>query len=141
MGAPRQSIEDRLARYTRGAPNGCQVWTGYIDKDGYGYIFIRESGKSLNKRISRFVYERAKGPIPPGLQIDHICRNRACVNLEHLALVTLAENVRRGVSNRTLRKFVCEKCGGAYEIFRAGERRCRPCTNARQRAGYAKAHQ
>lgn len=67
---------------------GCLEWTGAIGPDGYGVISVR--GKV--RRAHRFSYESSVAPIPEGMQIDHICRNRACINPEHLRPVTHKQN-------------------------------------------------
>lgn len=73
---------------------GCWRWRAGRDKDGYGCMFFNaQRGKVRAHRIS---YELARGPIPPGLVIDHLCRVRHCVNPAHLELVSIAENTRRG---------------------------------------------
>lgn len=74
---------------------GCWNWIGKLNHDGYPRINRR--GRS--HLAYRYFFERAHGPIPDGFEVDHICRNRACVNLDHLQLVSRTENIRR--SHRT----------------------------------------
>ena len=74
-------------------PNsGCWLWTGSVLSSGYGRIGI--GGKEY--LAHRIVYEMLIGPIPDGLELDHKCRVRPCVNPDHLEPVTHIENVRRG---------------------------------------------
>ena len=68
----------------------CLVWTGSLDRGGYGAIWAR--GKEV--AAHRYAYERANGPIPSGMFVDHICHNRACVEAEHLRLATNAQNMQ-----------------------------------------------
>jgi hypothetical protein len=70
---------------------GCWLWIGSHDTHGYGQIHIK--GKQCGAH--RIIYERHKGPIPDGLEIDHLCGNKACVNPDHLEIVTHKINVRR----------------------------------------------
>jgi hypothetical protein len=70
----------------------CWIWTGPLRRDGAGQIEIN-GRKHLAYRLT---YELLVGPIPEGLVLDHLCRNRACVRPEHLEPVTFNENVRRG---------------------------------------------
>ncbi len=70
----------------------CWKWIGYIREKGYGVFW---NGKK-NMRAHRFAYKAFVGCIPKGKVIDHICRNRSCVNPNHLRVVTAAENVMIG---------------------------------------------
>jgi hypothetical protein len=84
-----------LARSERRGDFGCLVWTGCLDSGGYGQIRVG-GRKGRTRRVHQVVYEAAHGPVPPGLELDHLCRRRDCVDLRHLEVVSHAENVRRG---------------------------------------------
>ena len=68
----------------------CLIWTG--SKNGRGYGKIRSNGKTL--RAHRFAWEQARGPIPDGAEIDHICWRRDCCNVDHMRISSRAENLR-----------------------------------------------
>lgn len=74
----------------------CWLWTGKIERNGYGRFWLNGSQTSAH----RFAYETWNGPIPKGMQIDHVksrgCTNRHCVNPDHLEVVTSRENMQRG---------------------------------------------
>jgi len=67
-----------------------------LDKDGYGRIHWREDGVRHTTTAHRYFYEEFVGPVPEGMQLDHLCRNRGCCNPDHLEPVTGKENRRRG---------------------------------------------
>jgi hypothetical protein len=69
----------------------CWLWKGKKDY-GYGRVGM----KGTHHRAHRLIYESLKGPIPDGLVLDHLCRNRSCVNPAHLEPVTVQENCKRG---------------------------------------------
>jgi hypothetical protein len=111
----------------------CWLWVGATTGKGYGTFW--NEGRMVYAH--RFAYESLVGPIPDGLQIDHLCRVKNCVNPEHMEPVTNAENTTRGdLHNR--RKTHCRNCGHPLERRKAqGDRICRPCqekSNQRYRA-------
>jgi hypothetical protein len=94
-------LEDRFMSHVIMIPeHGCWEWDGYQDRDGYCQTTIGRK-TFIAHRVS---YELFIGPIPEGLEIDHVCRNRGCVNPRHLEPVTSGENSRRAVSRKGRKK-------------------------------------
>jgi len=85
---------ERFARRFTVQPDGCWQWRGYITREGYGQYGVHGVGK----RAHRIMWELVGRPFDPTKQLDHLCRNRACVSPYHLEEVTARVNTRRGVS-------------------------------------------
>lgn len=115
--------------------NGCWEWTGKIEKSGYGRFW--KNGKSVFAH--RFAYEIFNGVIPEKLTVDHLCKNRKCVNPNHLDLATRHENARRG-NNKIANNKSITHCpqGHEYDIINTyvklnGERACKVCSKLRNK--------
>lgn len=98
--------DDVLDRLTDGSvfeepwPDGCWVWMRGLNEKGYGRIDVSLDGGYASRRCHRVAYEAIVGPVPDGLVLDHLCRNRACWNPSHLEPVTSEENLARGAPNK-----------------------------------------
>lgn len=91
MGEP---IEPRLERYSIPEPNsGCYLWLAAVSSEGYGLLSVGDRLRPAHL----IAYELAKGPVPEGLELDHLCRVRSCINPNHLEPITHRENVIRGL--------------------------------------------
>lgn len=109
--------------------DGCWLWGGVTGSAGYGSVYI--DGRQV--AVHRFAYELLVGPIPTGMQLDHLCRVRHCVRPDHLEPVTLAENVLRGVGTSAVnaRKTHCKR-GHEFtpentKVSPLGHRACLEC--------------
>jgi len=114
--------------------NGCHEWTGAKIQCGYGIFAL---SKKKHPVAHRFIYEATVGEVPPGLVMDHICNNRACVNTAHLRPVSQRENILRGcgIASMWAARTHCgeghELAGDNLAIGRDGERVCRACRKIR----------
>lgn len=97
-GAAARPMSERIRSLVEVDDNGCWIWQGFIGTHGYGQmnvvapIGVKRSRSVLAHRMS---YETFVGPIPEGLQIDHLCAVTACANPEHLEPVTAQVNTQR----------------------------------------------
>jgi hypothetical protein len=121
--------------------SGCWEWQAFRDQDGYGTFWLNGE----NRRAHRASYELFVGPIPDAATLDHLCRNRSCVNPEHLEPVSIGENLMRSPvapASVNASKTHCARAGHPLSganlyICPRGKRECRACrreTTARSRA-------
>lgn len=131
-------IADRIKAKVKIDENGCWVWQLRCHhKERYGIIAI----DSKPKLVHRVSYETFVGPIPEGLQLDHLCRNRPCCNPAHLEPVTPRENIRRSPIHISVRQAAKTHCVHGHEFtpentyrFTTGgktQRACRTCARER----------
>lgn len=119
-----------------GITTNCWSWTASCTESGYG----RVDWKGYRHRMAhRVMYALLIGPIPEGLTLDHLCRNRCCVNPAHLEPVTLKENLARGFGVGAINKAKthCRRghdLGEGNHYVYGGKRYCKRCQSLRQKA-------
>ena len=146
MNASKLSVIERIEKLTeRVTESGCWIWMGQL-RGGYGRIKLGgRKGKAFS--VHRLTYEHFRGPMPEGLEPDHLCRVRCCVNPWHLEAVTHRENGHRGNIGKHLSSRTHCPQGHPYDEVntlayqkRSGGRpgvlyrMCRECSRTRTRA-------
>ena len=116
----------------------CWNWLGSLFSSGYGQFKLTHT---KNVRAHKFAYEVNRGKVPEGLTLDHLCRNRKCVNPNHLEPVTQKENLMRGNSIQAMnsKKTHCNKghsLSGDNLYIHNNKRYCKICTNETKRIFY-----
>lgn len=130
-----RTLDEVVSHFAVDEATGCHNWTGPLDAYGYG----RASFQAKGHKAHRLAYEAARGPIPEGLEMDHLCRNRRCINPDHLEPVTRSENLRRGngPAAQNARKTHC-KHGHEFTAENTRQvakgRRCATCARIARRA-------
>lgn len=133
-----RTVWDRIDEKISPEPNsGCWLWMGSVGSHGYGQIGkIPELATTV---VHKLLYEKKFGPVPKGLELDHLCRIRSCVNPDHLEPVTRRENLRRGISPiaRQMQQTECKNghplSGDNLVTYRTKYgigRRCKICRDA-----------
>ncbi|MFE9340844.1 HNH endonuclease signature motif containing protein [Streptomyces sp. NPDC007063] len=146
---PAERFEQNVDRggplpLVRGVHGRCWIWTGGTNEKGYGRFWHNRRATAAH----RYAVELADGqPVPAALDVDHRCRNRACIRRSHLRAVTHRENILAS-SNHVARRAAVRACpaGHPYDdanTYRArnGTRKCRTCRREQGRARRAAARE
>lgn len=111
------AVKKRILKNSRIESSGCRVWTGAKDRHGYGKIALKHGDFRRSTGAHRAAWLAFIGDIPSGLQIDHLCRNHACVNTDHMEVVTGSVNtLRADHANKKGRSGAPKKPGKYCEI-------------------------
>lgn len=115
----------------RGYVTACWVWNGPPHHDG-GYARVHVEGRQVYAH--RVAYELANGPIPDGLELDHLCEVKLCVNPEHLEAVTHQVNTQRALLKTVCKRGHSLTAPENVYVSPRGRRTCRECRRVRRMA-------
>lgn len=136
-------LVDRVRLWSIPEPNtGCWLWLGVLSEDGYPKMVV----KGRRVFAHRVAYSEMVGAIPDGMQLDHLCRTRCCVNPDHLEPVTQQENIARGRAGEHNRSKTHCPSGHPFDetntrwhvTTRRTWRSCKTCDTQEQRDRYAR---
>lgn len=145
---PTSGLSERerlLAKVSKDPNTGCWNWTGALQANGYASMRVQRGEARAGWRTTsghRLAFELYRGPIPEGMELDHLCRNRRCVNPDHLEVVDRATNTLRGDAPALIGALNASKthCNSGHEFTAAntyqrpdGGRTCRMCARLRAR--------
>ncbi len=119
-----------------GTPKECWPWLGSLNTDGYPTCMpVAQSRKRLGKVFypHRLMFHWFKHPLPNDLTIDHLCKNRRCLNPDHMEAVTIAENVGRAVKRAYCKRGHPQTAKNRYTAPGSGQTRCKPCIKVRNK--------
>lgn len=131
-------IGERLAEKYE-VDGGCWIFTGSTGSHGYGQLSLtRSDGRQTVALAHRLAYETWIGPIPEGMQVDHLCRRPTCIRPEHLEAVPQRINILRSDAPSAI-AWRTNRCSRGHDLEHAyvspqGHRRCRVCRRARDAA-------
>lgn len=135
-----ESTLRRFAAKVEADDNGCWIWTAARNPgNGYGRFYGAKADPSHPSTVAhRVAYEHYTGPIPDGMEIDHVCRIRACVNPAHLEPVSRLENVHRANAalslDRCKNNHALTPDNAYYPNSNTGRPKCRECNREAVRA-------
>lgn len=136
---PKSLCQRFLSKIELSPDSSCWLWSGYLKPNGYASMYVNDSARK--EYAHRVAYELFKCPIPDGMDIDHLCRVRHCVNPDHLEAVTRKVNVGRSPIMGNPRNKNATHCIRGHELSGEnlyvkpnGRRICRTCRRLRQKA-------